>query len=140
VSLVTVERFDVSQATTSQRPRIVEFTSRAGTLSVHCSREDGSLWLFAVGPRGGGRGTLAFPVARAQALLEWTQDPQKVIGGAEYKMYVKLWTVIIRKHTHILTDSDFRMVFAEDEDAFLELLTALRSWAEAALAHAKADA
>jgi hypothetical protein len=131
MSLVTVQRFDVSQATTSQRPRIVEFTSPTGTLSVHCSREDGSLWLFAAGPRGADRGTLAFPVARAQALLDWTQDPQKIIGGARYMMYVKLWTVVIKKQTHVLRD--FRMVFAEDEDAFLELLTALREWAEAAL-------
>lgn len=57
------------------RPRVASFSGPEGKLSVHCAREDGTLWLFADGPRGGARGEAVVPIRRAADMLRWLDQP-----------------------------------------------------------------
>jgi hypothetical protein len=128
---VEVERFDVNEKPDSGRPRIVEFRGREGTLAVHVSRGDGSLWLFALGPRGGDRGTVAVSVPRAVALLAWLDgETTGFYAGGTWIRWRETgdgepFELIVAKS---VMGRHWRMRF--DAPARDELLACLRGWAQ----------
>lgn len=138
--MVEVERFDISKVPDHGRPRVMELRGREGILGVHCSRDDGSLWLFAAGPSGGDRGHVVFPVRMAGQLAAWLD------GGAENSAAPSttgaLW-LDPRKADRVLGERMLVLAHAGgarkrwqmllDENARDELMTALREWAEAAV-------
>lgn len=126
---VVIERFDVSLSD-GTRPKVAEFRSPDGTLAIHCSREDGSLWLFATGPRGGDRGHLALPLHRADAVTEWLDHPDTVLRASGHYMTLRVRTLIVRRPG--VTGKDLQMIFADGDMAWEELQLALRTWAETA--------
>lgn len=123
--MVTVERFDISRVPEHGRPKVAEFTGREGSVAVHCSREDGSLWLFAKGPAGGDRGGLAVPLESAGELWLWAENPTPLmpVGGG--------WLAVRRGKLHVAARGRRALVMVFDDAALAELLTCLRSWAVA---------
>lgn len=59
---------------THGRPRVLALTGREGRLAVHIQRDDGSLWLFASGPKGGDRGKVVVATRVADKLAAWIAD------------------------------------------------------------------
>lgn len=124
---ITVERFDISAVPDHARPRLAAFTGKEGQINVHCSREDGSLWLFVQGPAGGDRGKLAFGTNRAGYVLAWldARDNRVLSGGSGW---MSEENALIRVGRSGLTRT-WRMTF--DDAALDEFRTCLRQWAEA---------
>lgn len=124
---IKVERFDIAAVPDHARPRIASFTGREGQINVHCSREDGSLWLFVQGPAGGDRGKLAFGTNRAGYVLAWldAHDGRVLSGGSGW---MSEENALIRVGRTGLSRT-WRMAF--NADALSEFRTCLRQWAEA---------
>lgn len=111
-----------------RRPCIAEFMDSGGKLAIHCDRDDGSLWLFATGPRGGDRGKIAFALSRAGFVRAWCQ--QGCVGaiyGARHWVNINVDHVEIHPHGRAE-----RWKLTLSPDARAELVLAIRSWAEAA--------
>lgn len=126
--MVAIERFDISQVPDHKRPRVMEMRHyKSGTLAVHCSREDGSLWLFALGPRGGDRGHVVVPIRRADELAVWLDGDlsENFVGGAGL--------IRIRDGSLVIRDRKATKVFAMqlDEKDQAEFATCLREWVRA---------
>lgn len=128
--MTEVERFDVSKVPDHGRPRVVEFSAPEGRLALHVSREDGSLWLFGEGPRGGQHGPAVFPLSMAERMLTWLDGGAQ--GAAPSTMGV-VWLdrnederkLVIKKDA--MHQRGLTMPF--DSNAVKELTTALREWA-----------
>lgn len=126
---VKVERFTPNPE--HGRPMVASFTGREGRLAVHCSREDGSLWLFAEGPKGGDRGTVVVPVRQAGAVLAWVDDED-----AETMMPSTGRGYLALRYGGVMVgvpgwSRDWRMKL--DPVVREELRTCLREWANAAV-------
>lgn len=137
---VVVEKFDISLVPGAGRPRIVSFTSREGELSVHCSREDGGLWLLASGPSHGDRGRVVVPVKAAESLAAWLdsecRDSFRSGYGDSCTLMLGATTkgaraVALTKITTRYNASRWSMVL--DADAEVELVACLREWVLAAM-------
>lgn len=127
-----IERFNIDEQPTAGRPRVLALRGDAGELAVHVLRENGSLWLYATGPRGGDRGMVVIPTRRAGALAEWLRDGCR---NAAPSTTGALW---------IEDDGEgnLRAIVAEragrrdrwtlklDAEMHAELTTCLSSWAE----------
>lgn len=129
--MVEVERFDVSKVPDHGRPEVARFTGRTGSVAVHCSREDGSLWLFAKGPRGGERARVTVPVRLAGDVLAWQErhvegSPMPCTGAGRLAIKGELPAAYIRGEREIL-------YLPLGEAGAAEFATCLREWAEAAL-------
>lgn len=131
---VAVERF--APDPTAGRPRVAEFRHRVGRLAVHCSREDGSLWLFATGPSGGKRGEVVVPLRRAGDLVAWLDADErgKVFSGGRAYLVLRespppdvAATVVVGG-----ANGTRRLSVPFDAHALAELRACLREWALAA--------
>lgn len=137
---VKVDRFDPDAVPDHKRPRVMQFTAREGSLSVHCSRENGSLWIFATGPAGGDRGTMTVPVARAGDLLTWVGRSGErgafQAGGASLSLRGQYPGVKVAEGERLLvvSRSTGRRVWRMrmDSEAADELLRCLVAWAKEA--------
>lgn len=137
--MTTVQRFEPEPS--HGRPRIAEFAGPEGAFSVHCNREDGSLWLFASGPRGGERGRAAWGQHRADEMLAWLDhDDRSPLFGGEGLIY---WFARIEGGARVLQmdTQGARRGFGLhlDPAAVDEFKVCLREWAEAVKRHQQQD-
>jgi hypothetical protein len=125
---VMVERFDISLVPDHGRPEVVRFTGQAGVVQVHCDREDGSLWLFAKGPRGGERARVTVPVRLAGDVLGWLEradgEYMPSTGGRLKVKYVGTAPRVV-----VLGREGLSLPVGEE--ALGEFRTCLREWATA---------
>ena len=140
---VEVKRYDINAAPDSGRPRIVTFTSDAGQLAVHCCRESGALWMFAIGPAGGDRGKVVFGLSRAADVLAWVEDPERR-ASVLYSLHG--WMTIREKAERgdVLTVGQSGWArqwhMPLDDAARDEMLLCMRQWATAVLAETEREA
>lgn len=149
---VEVERFDVDQQPEVGRPLVARFGEKGkGSLNVRVQRDDGSLWLWAMGPQGGDHGHVAFGVNRARGVVDFANAITSTdgrygvgpsMGGGDYALRVRRpWKdrAIDEETTDRLVSitkgmgmRSFALRF--DAAALDELRTCLRTWASVALA------
>jgi hypothetical protein len=94
---VEVERFDVNSEEQRGfgRPRVVCFrVPKKGQIDVRVQRDDGSLWLWALGPAGGERGKVVVGVKRAAAVVEFVKADDGArygahLSGGEYRLGIR---------------------------------------------------
>lgn len=141
--MIEVERFDISQVPDHGRPRVMELRGKPGVLGLHCKRDDGSLWLFAVGPAGGDRGEVVVPVRYAPQLAAWLDGEARgampstmgvlYLDPPDHWPSYRTWPdgaermLVVRKRAGLSSKWEMPL----DAAATDKLLTALREWEEA---------
>jgi hypothetical protein len=115
------------------RPKIATFTTSEGELAVHCARDDGSLWVFAHGPRGGDRGECAWGLGRANEVLGWLdRDDRSPLYSSHGWLVVSARVVGGGVILSMFKGGSLRSFsISLDEAAHREFRTCLREWAEA---------
>jgi hypothetical protein len=152
---VEVERFDVNseEQQGAGRPRVACFrVPKEGQIDVRVQRDDGSLWLWALGPAGGERGHIVLAMNRALMAVEFANAIHAtderygagpgLSGGSNYALRVRRpW-----KDRAIDTETTDRLVSVTkgmgmasftlrfDEAALDELATLMREWGATTLA------
>lgn len=149
--VVTVERFDVDaeEQRAVGRPRVAAFSvPKRGRFDARVQRDDGSLWLWAIGPSGGDRGRVVFGLKRAALVLDFANaitasndGGGPSLSGGEYALRVRRpWkdhavdeetTDRLVSVTKGLSLKPFTLRF--DAAALDELATLLREWATTTL-------
>lgn len=133
---VEIEHFDVNEHPDHGRPQAVGFSGREGTLNVHISREDGSLWMFADGPSGGDQGHVVIPVRLAGQIRTWLgSDYEGAMPSTSGALWLDLRddapgrTLVIARAAGVRRRWQMKL----DPNAVREFDACLRQWSEAVM-------
>lgn len=126
---MTVERFERLDPA-SGRPMIGRLRVNGGQVEIRVDREDRSLWLFFLGPRGGDLGHMAFPLRRAADVFEWAhRDGAALVASdvrVEYSAGRLRWRTRGKAYALVVSLEDW-----------VELRSALLAWASLAYGEAR---
>lgn len=96
---VEVKRHDVNEQPDSGRPLVAQFIDEKGRrLDVRVQRDDGSLWLWAMGPANGDRGKVVLGLRRAADAIEFANSIRETdsrygsgpsLGAGEFALRVR---------------------------------------------------